>query len=218
MWRGLKSWRPRFNEITTSSERASLTVVASEEASRPDASKVFEAFRVTPLDKVKVVICGTDPYPTNSTGIAFDVPKRLPISSSLANISREVCNEYSADFRRVDVRTWCRQGVLMLNASLTVNTFGTSTPWQDFIKKVMTYISDHKKHTVFLLWGSHAKSLQRVIDDRRHLVLIASHPSPRSANRAGSTWWNHKHFIKCDKYLSKHGQSRIQWLEVGIKK
>lgn len=211
MWKNLGAWHCVFEKISTRRERKELTLKASESLSQPPAAKIFEAFRATPPGHVRVVICGSDPYPSGSTGIPFEVPHNLPIKGSLQNIAKELSFEYQQVVGNVDVKMWCRQGVLLLNSSLTVRNPTNTSAWTNFTRALIQDLNQSKKSLVFLLWGRQAQKLGKYIDYNRHLVLSSSHPSSRSANRQNGTWWENGHFLRCNEYLQSHGQPQIKW-------
>ena len=181
----------------------------------PPSSLIFNAFNLTPFDKLKVVILGQDPYhgPNQAMGLSFSVPKGVKIPPSLLNIFKELQSDLGIDISTFsgDLTPWAKQGVLLLNASLSVNaaqpnshsTFG----WHMFSDAVIKTISEQKEHVVFMLWGNYARSKAILIDGTKHLILQAAHPSPL----ARGAYFGSKHFSKCNDYLSAHGIAPVQW-------
>jgi uracil-DNA glycosylase len=182
----------------------------------PPGRHIFEAFNRTPFDKVKVVILGQDPYhePGQAHGLCFSVPKETPIPPSLQNIYKELESEYGTGFlnRDGDLSHWADQGVLLLNATLTVAAGNAGSHqgkgWEMFTDAVVERLASHRENLVFLLWGSYARRKGAIIDRRRHLVLECAHPSPLSAYRG---FFGCGHFRKANEYLQSNGKSAIDW-------
>ena len=182
----------------------------------PPAKNIFEAFNRTPFDKVKVVILGQDPYhePNQAHGLCFSVRDGVQPPPSLKNIYKELEDEYGTPFlnRNGDLSHWADQGVLLLNATLTVAAGNAGSHqgkgWEMFTDAVIAKLSAHRENLVFMLWGSYARRKGMVIDRRRHLVLECAHPSPLSAYRG---FFGCGHFKKADEYLAAHNHSRIDW-------
>jgi len=181
----------------------------------PDDDLVLKALELTPLDKVKVVILGQDPYPTkgNANGLAFGVPSDLHVPGSLRNILLEIVSEYHCQVaKHGDLTAWAKQGVLLLNSTLTVEEGKPGSHeglgWERFTDAIVKKLSEEKKNVVFLLWGQKAGEKSSLIDSSRHLVLRAAHPSPLSAHRG---FFGCGHFKKANAYLVEHGKSRINW-------
>lgn len=182
----------------------------------PPAGKIFEAFNRTPFEQVKVVILGQDPYhePGQAHGLCFSVQPEVEVPPSLVNIYKELSQEYQLDYsvRNGDLSHWADQGVLLLNATLTVQAGLAGSHqhqgWEIFSDAVISAIAQQREHVVFLLWGSYARAKGRVIDHNRHLVLEAPHPSPLSAYRG---FIGCGHFQKANQYLQQHGLTPIQW-------
>lgn len=188
-------------------QRASHTVY-------PKQSEVFNAFKLTPFENVKVVILGQDPYhgPNQAHGLSFSVNYGIKIPPSLANIYKELKTDI--DFTipsHGNLTGWANQGVLLLNATLTVRAGEPGSHqkqgWEQFTDAVIKLISDKKEHCVFLLWGNFAKSKINLIDLDKHLVLTAAHPSPL----AGGAFFGSKHFSKTNDYLKSKNISPINW-------
>lgn len=181
----------------------------------PPAQQLFEAFRRTPFDAVRVVILGQDPYhgPGQAMGLGFSVPRGVTIPPSLRNIQTEVERDLGVPRPgHGDLSDWADQGVLLLNASLTVRAdeagSHAAAGWQDLTDAAISALSDHREHLVFLLWGRHAQAKAASIDAERHLVLTAAHPSPLSASRG---FHGCGHFSRANAYLEAHGTPPIDW-------
>ena len=180
----------------------------------PQGSLIFNAFNLTPLEKVKVVILGQDPYhgPGQAHGLSFSVPNGVKPPPSLVNIFKELNTDLGIPMQTSgNLTKWAEQGVLLLNATLTVreNTPGShqNKGWEIFTDTVIKKLSDHKTGLVFLLWGNYAKNKVPLIDSSKHLILTAPHPSPLA--RGG--FFNSRHFSKTNEYLKKHGKEPIDW-------
>ena len=182
----------------------------------PPENNIFEAFNRTPFDDVKVVILGQDPYhePDQAHGLCFSVRNGVRVPPSLVNIYKELELEYGLPFmnRNGDLSHWADQGVLMLNATLTVDAGKAGSHqgrgWEIFTDAVIKKLSDRRENIVFLLWGGYARRKGAIIDRKRHLVLECAHPSPLSAYRG---FIGCGHFKKTNEYLSAHGISNINW-------
>lgn len=181
----------------------------------PPGKEIFRAFDCADFDKVKVVIIGQDPYhgPGQANGLCFSVRDGVPMPPSLKNIFKEIQSDLGKPFpKNGDLERWANQGVLLLNATLTVRS---STPgshqnkgWEQFTDAVIKEISDNKNNIVFLLWGAYAQKKGEIIDRSRHLVLMSAHPSPFSADRG---FFGNKHFSKTNEYLKIKGLKEIDW-------
>ncbi|GAC1030688.1 uracil-DNA glycosylase [Pseudomonas sp. No.21] len=181
----------------------------------PPGPLIFNALNSTPLDEVKVVIIGQDPYhgPGQAHGLCFSVQPGVPIPPSLLNIYKELKRDLNIDMPdHGHLQSWAEQGVLLLNTSLTVEQARAGSHanqgWQPFTDRVIEVVSAHQPNLVFLLWGSHAQSKQRLIDSTKHLVLRSAHPSPLSAYRG---FLGNGHFSRCNKFLEQHGLAPIDW-------
>ncbi len=181
----------------------------------PPPKLVFNAFEHCPFKKVKVVILGQDPYhnPTQAHGLSFSVPNGVKPPPSLQNIYKEIATDIGTDIPRSgNLERWAEQGVLLLNATLTVeqNKPGShqGLGWEVFTDAVIKKISDEKEHVVFLLWGKYAQEKGRSIDAKKHLVLTAAHPSPFSAHNG---FFGCKHFSKTNEFLLQHDLEPIVW-------
>lgn len=180
----------------------------------PQGPLIFNAFNLTPLDKVKVVILGQDPYHgyAQAHGLSFSVPDGVKAPPSLVNIFKEVHDDVGIPIPSTgNLTKWAQQGVLLLNATLTVreNQAGShqNKGWEIFTDTVIKELSAHKTGLVFLLWGNYAKNKMALIDSNKHLVLTAPHPSPLA--RGG--FFGCKHFSKTNEFLKKNGQEPIDW-------
>ena len=192
----------------------------------PYPNLVFNAFNLCSLDQVKVVILGQDPYINahqiggqkvpQAMGLAFSVPTGVPIPPSLKNIYKVLHKFNNIDTipSSGNLTNWVNQGCLLLNTSLTVRakkSNGHSRYWTTFTDAVSEYISDRCDHVVFMLWGNHAKSKCRMINQRKHKVLTSSHPSPLGANSGSEPFMENDHFTKCNNYLVRYGKEPIDW-------
>ena len=180
----------------------------------PPGSQIFKAFELTPLPEVKVVVIGQDPYhgPGQAMGLSFSVPDGMPTPPSLANIFREVESDLGIRLSgRPNLESWARQGVLLLNAMLTVRAGAAGSHsrigWQEFTDAVIRCISDRCEGVVFLLWGNFARSKRGLIDPSRHHILEASHPSPL----ARGAFFGCRHFSKANAILESEGKTPIDW-------
>ncbi|NBN99124.1 MAG: uracil-DNA glycosylase [Flavobacteriia bacterium] len=193
------------------------TEKASGQVIFPPGSLIFNAFNLTPLDQVKVVIIGQDPYhgPNQAHGLSFSVQQGIVLPPSLLNIFKEIEQDLGVKMSRVngDLSRWAKQGVLLLNATLTVRANQPNSHsgigWQRFTDAVIQQINEKKNNIVFILWGNFAKEKGNHIDERKHLVLRSAHPSPFSADKG---FFGSKHFSKTNEYLSVHGIEPIDWL------
>lgn len=180
----------------------------------PPGSMIFKAFELTPVDSVKVVILGQDPYhgPGQAMGLSFSVPSNVPAPPSLKNIFREISDDLGIRMSgNPNLEPWARQGVLLLNTSLTVQSGIANSHsrigWGEFTDAVIKYISDNCEGVVFLLWGRFAQSKKALIDQTKHHVLEAAHPSPL----AGGAFFGCRHFSKTNKILVEEGKTPINW-------
>jgi len=181
----------------------------------PPGAKMFNAFEVTPFNKVKVVILGQDPYhgPGQAMGLSFSVPDGVGIPPSLMNIYKELRNDIGMQIPATGNLThWAEQGVLLLNAVLTVRANEPASHskigWMEFTDAVIKKLSDERSGLVFLLWGKFAQEKQILIDQTKHHVLKAAHPSPFSADKG---FFGCKHFSTANAYLTKQGLDPIDW-------
>lgn len=182
----------------------------------PPSRLVFNAFNLCPFNEVKVVIMGQDPYhePGQAMGLSFSVPEGVAIPPSLQNIFKEIQTDLGKPLPTSgDLTRWASQGVLLLNATLTVQAHVANSHqglgWSVFTDAAICALSAHREHLVFMLWGGYARSKRSLIDGQRHLILESVHPSPLSANRGG--WFGNHHFSRCNAYLRSHGLTEIDW-------
>ena len=181
----------------------------------PPGARIFAALDSTPFDRVKVVILGQDPYhgPGQAHGLCFSVPHGIPVPPSLANIYREIERDLGiAPPRHGCLDAWAGQGVLLLNAVLTVERGQAGSHqnkgWEYFTDACIEALDREREHLVFLLWGSYAQAKGRLIDGKRHRILKAPHPSPLSAHRG---FLGCGHFSSTNQYLEETGQTPIDW-------
>lgn len=182
----------------------------------PPGRLVFNAFNLCPFDAVKVVIIGQDPYhePGQAMGLSFSVPPGVIMPPSLVNIFKEIEMDVGTPMPKDgDLTRWARQGVLLLNATLTVRAHEANSHqrlgWDRFTDAAIKALNKGREHLVFMLWGGYAKSKAAFIDPRCHLILESVHPSPLSANRGG--WFGIHQFSRCNAYLLENGIKPIQW-------
>lgn len=180
----------------------------------PPGKLIFNAFNLTPFDNVKAVILGQDPYhnPGEAMGLCFSVPKGVRMPPSLVNIYKEITTDLAyPNPGHGDLTAWANQGVLLLNAMLTVekNKAGSHRQigWQQFTDAVIQTLSKQKSNLVFMLWGNFAKSKAELIDAEKHLILQAAHPSPL----ARGAYFGSKHFSQANQYLSSNNINPIEW-------
>ena len=181
----------------------------------PKDKEIFNAFNQTPLGNVKAVILGQDPYhgERQAHGLSFSVNKGIKPPPSLVNIYKEIKDDLGiTNYGKGDLTSWAKQGVLLLNTTLTVraNNAGSHQKkgWEQFTDKVITTISEKKQGIIFILWGRFAQKKQKLIDTNKHFILKSSHPSPLSAYRG---FFGCKHFSTCNRILQKQGKSEIKW-------
>ncbi|MCQ2322084.1 MAG: uracil-DNA glycosylase [Bacteroidales bacterium] len=181
----------------------------------PPSNLIFNAFNLTPFDKVKVVILGQDPYHNvgQAHGLAFSVPDGIQIPPSLQNIFKELNNDIGMPIPQSgNLENWAKEGVLLLNASLTVRANMAASHarigWQQFTDAAIRALSEKKEHLVFILWGNYAIAKENLIDHSKHLVLKTVHPSPLSASRG---FFGCHHFSQTNQYLISNGIQPIRW-------
>jgi uracil-DNA glycosylase len=198
----------RLTDFLTHQESNNLTLF-------PPKDQIFNAFELSNFKQTKVVIVGQDPYHNEhqAHGLSFSVPEGVKIPPSLRNIYQELELDLGIPPNPSgSLEHWAKQGVLLLNSALTVekNSPGShaKTPWVDFTESVIQLLSDKKQNLVFLLWGAHAQKKIELIDQNKHLVLSASHPSPFSAHKG---FFGCKHFSKTNEYLKIHKLKSINW-------
>lgn len=180
----------------------------------PPGNQIFKAFELTPLSEVKAVILGQDPYHNygQAMGLSFSVPDNIPAPPSLLNIFKEIESDLGIRMSgRPNLEGWARQGVLLLNAILTVQAGQAASHskigWQEFTNAVISYLSDNCSGIVFLLWGNFARSKKELIDTSKHFVLEAAHPSPL----ARGAFFGCRHFSMTNDILLKEGKTPIDW-------
>lgn len=202
--------KPYFRTLTdfVRSEYASTTVY-------PPASLIFNAFYLCPFADVKVVIIGQDPYhePGQAHGLCFSVNDGVPFPPSLLNIFKELRDDTGAEMPPTgNLTRWAQQGVLLLNATLTVRKHEAGSHqgrgWEEFTDAVIRVLNEQKSGLVFILWGSYAQGKSKLIDEGRHCVLRSAHPSPLSAYRG---FFGNHHFSLANSYLRRQGREAINW-------
>ena len=202
--------KPYFRELAQKlheEKRAGVTIY-------PPGPLIFNAFQLTPFDKVKVVVIGQDPYhgPGQAEGLSFSVPHGMPLPPSLVNIYREIETDLGVKLHKDgSLRGWAEQGVFLLNAVLTVRAGQAASHsgigWAAFTDAVIRTLSEQREGLVFLLWGNFARSKKELIDTSRHTVLEAAHPSPL----ARGAFFGCRHFSKINNILQSEGLSPIDW-------
>jgi uracil-DNA glycosylase len=214
------SWKARVGDYLARPEMQKLSDFLRDELRAgktiyPPPKKIFAALDTTPFDDVKVVIIGQDPYhgPNQAHGLSFSVMPGVPIPPSLDNVLKETQRDVGTT--RPDhgcLITWARQGVLLLNAVLTVERVKPESHkgkgWEGFTDAVVDHLNRERENLVFLLWGSNAQAKGKLVDIRRHTVLKAPHPSPLSAHRG---YFGCCHFSNTNKWLADHGLASIDW-------
>jgi uracil-DNA glycosylase len=202
--------KPYWDELQSfvAQERAEHTVY-------PPAADVFNAFRYTPLDRVKVFLLGQDPYPgpNQAHGLCFSVRPGVRLPGSLRNIYQELKDDLGIKpVKHGYLASWARQGILMLNACLTVRADAPNSHagkgWEQFTDAAIRAVNDLKHPVVFLLWGAYAQKKLKLIDEKRHVVIKSAHPSPLSASNG---FFGSKPFSQVNDALEKHGQTPINW-------
>lgn len=181
----------------------------------PPGRLIFNAFNLCPFDKVKVVLLGQDPYHEHgqAQGLCFSVNDGVPFPPSLVNIFTEIKNDIGTDIPKSgSLVRWAQQGVLLLNATLTVREHQAGSHqghgWETFTDAVIRILNSEREHLVFMLWGSYAQRKGAYIDRNKHLVLTSAHPSPLSAYRG---FFGNHHFSLANAYLREHGEEEIRW-------
>jgi uracil-DNA glycosylase len=215
------SWKVVLEEEFGKEYFKSLSVFVKEEYKSeivyPQPKNIFRAFELCPFDKVEVVILGQDPYhgPGQANGLCFAVNDGVPLPPSLKNIFREIESDLGKplEHRSGDLERWARQGVLLLNATLTVraHTAGSHQKkgWEEFTDAVIKTLSEKKDNLVFILWGNYARSKGTLIDWRKHEIIESAHPSPLSAHNG---FFGSKPFSRTNAYLEEHAKKPIDWL------
>ncbi len=213
------TWRDRLQAEFDAPYFAQLTEFVRAEYQAgpcyPPGRQIFAAFDLCPFDRVKVVIIGQDPYHEagQAEGLCFSVADGVPFPPSLQNIFKEIQDDLGRPVPPSgSLRRWARQGVLLLNATLTVRAHQAGSHqghgWEAFTDAVIARLAAEREHLVFILWGSYAQRKGAMIDRSRHLVLASAHPSPLSAYRG---FFGNHHFSRANAYLTSHGQTPIEW-------
>ena len=194
--------------------KENLLAAKAREIVYPPGNLIFNAFNLTPFERVRAVILGQDPYhgAHQAMGLSFSVPRGVRIPPSLVNIYKEIKSDLGiSEPESGDLSYWAKQGVLLLNASLSVGANRANSHsgfgWQIFTDAVIKILSAKRQNLVFMLWGNFAKAKSALIDAQRHLILTAAHPSPL----AGGAFFGCKHFSRCNEYLRAHGLGEIDW-------
>ena len=215
------SWKKRLeNEFQKPYVKALFEFVSTEYQSHrcyPPETKIFSAFDFCSYENLKVVIIGQDPYHGigQANGLAFSVTDDVIHPPSLKNIFKEIESDLELPYPKSgNLERWAKQGVLLLNATLTVRAHEAGSHqkkgWEDFTNAVIRLINDKHTPVIFLLWGGYAKKKSKLIDQSKHKVLITGHPSPLSANRG--YWFGNKHFSKTNSLLERAGSEPISWI------
>ena len=215
-----ETWRDQLGEEFDKQYFVNLTNFVRQEyvsgTCYPPGSLIFNAFNLCPFDKVKVVIIGQDPYhePGQAHGLSFSVNDGVPFPPSLVNIFKEINNDLGKPIPQSgNLTRWAEQGVLLLNATLTVRAHQAASHqrkgWEEFTDAAIKALNARRNNLVFILWGGYARSKAPLIDSSRHLILQSVHPSPLSANRGG--WFGNHHFSRANAYLKEHGMEEIDW-------
>lgn len=212
--------KPQFDAPYFAQLKAFLIAERQQFECYPKGSDIFAAFDRTPFDKVKVVILGQDPYhePGQAHGLCFSVPNGTAVPPSLVNIIREINTDLGLNIptHTGNLTRWADQGVLLLNATLTVRAHQAGSHqhhgWEQFTDATIQALSAQRQHLVFLLWGRYAISKAQLIDHSKHCVLTAPHPSPLSVYRG---FFGCRHFSQCNQYLANHGIAPIDWSLIG---
>ncbi|APG59541.1 uracil-DNA glycosylase [Christiangramia salexigens] len=215
-----ESWKKELNQEFDKDYFQELTGIVKQEYSEytcyPPVEEIFAAFDHSPFDATKVVILGQDPYhgEGQANGLCFSVRDGIQYPPSLRNIFREIENDLNKPIPQTgNLEKWADQGVLLLNATLTVRASEAGSHqgkgWEKFTNSVIRLISEKKEKIVFLLWGGYAKKKAKLIDSSKHLILTSGHPSPLSANRG--YWFGNSHFSKTNEFLKTNGKDPIDW-------
>lgn len=213
------SWKERLSGEFTKPYFLSLTEFVKKEYKNetvyPPGKEIFRAFDLTAFDDVKIVILGQDPYhgPKQANGLAFSVREGMRLPPSLVNIFKEIKNEYGKEIPpHGSLERWAKQGVLLLNATLTVRARQAGSHqkkgWKEFTDAVIRHIADEREGVVFMLWGAYAQKKGSIISEEKHLVLKSPHPSPFSADKG---FFGNNHFKEANKYLLEKSKQEINW-------
>lgn len=202
--------KPYFQEL-----KNFLTEEKQQNVVYPPGPLIFNAFNNTPFDQVKIVILGQDPYhgPGQANGLCFSVSNGIKHPPSLVNIFKEMQKDLNVPYPRTgDLSGWAKQGVLLLNTTLTVRAHTPASHqakgWEDFTDAVIRSLSEKRQGIVFMLWGRHAQNKKPLIDTTKHFILEAAHPSPYSANG----FFGCRHFSKANYLLQQNGQMPVNWI------
>ncbi|WP_298026590.1 uracil-DNA glycosylase [uncultured Campylobacter sp.] len=194
--------------------KENLLAAKAREIVYPPGNLIFNAFNLTPFERVRAVILGQDPYhgAHQAMGLSFSVPRGVRIPPSLVNIYKEIKSDLGiSEPASGDLSYWAKQGVLLLNASLSVGANRANSHsgfgWQIFTDAVIKILSARRQNLVFMLWGNFAKAKSALIDAQKHFILTAAHPSPL----AGGAFFGCRHFSRCNEYLRAHGLGEIDW-------
>lgn len=214
-----ESWRHALQEEFDAPYFQTLTEFLREEKKKhtvyPPGPQIFAAFNLTPFNRVKVVILGQDPYhgPGQAHGLCFSVPDGIPHPPSLVNIFKEIQLDLAIPVsKKSDLTKWADQGVLLINAILTVRANEAASHqnkgWEKFTDAVIRNLSEKRKNLIFILWGNYARAKESLIDSSRHFILKAAHPSPLSASRG---FFGCHHFSRTNEILAEQGLNEIDW-------
>ncbi len=214
-----ESWKNVLDNQFNASYFTQLKEFLVEEKSQykifPPGSQIFNAFNFTPFDQVKVVLLGQDPYhgPGQAHGLCFSVPDGIAKPPSLQNILKELNSDLGIQVTASgNLEKWAKQGVLLLNATLTVRAHQAGSHqnkgWETFTDAAIRALAEQREHLVFILWGNYAQAKESLIDSSKHLILKTVHPSPMSVTRG---FFGCKHFSKTNDYLRKHDIKEIDW-------
>ncbi|MDY7396588.1 uracil-DNA glycosylase [Aureibaculum sp. 2210JD6-5] len=215
-----ESWKPILEKEFNADYFKDLAAFVKNEYKKytcyPKGADIFAAFEYCSFEDLKVVIIGQDPYHGvgQANGLCFSVKENIALPPSLINIFKEIETDLSKPIPlHGNLERWAKQGVLLLNATLTVRAHQAASHqnkgWENFTDAVISQISKHKNNVVFLLWGGYAKKKVKLIDNKKHLILTSGHPSPLSANRG--YWFGNKHFSKTNTFLQGKGLQPINW-------
>ena len=223
MFENVNTWNDFFKIVKERDYSKSLNLFLDKEYGNhtcyPPRQLMFNAFRLTPLKEVKVVIIGQDPYhePNQAMGLSFSVPKGIQVPPSLINIYKEIQKEFNTpvDMSSGDLTYLAKQGVLLLNSILSVRAHSPMShnieEYELFFNDVLEILDKQSQPIVFMLWGTSARKLKKYLYNPSHLILESVHPSPLSANRGG--WFGNNHFISANKYLVQNGTNPIEWVK-----
>lgn len=213
-----ESWKnllkPEFEKPYFSSLINFVKQEYKEHTCYPKGKNIFKAFELTPFDQIKVVLLGQDPYhgEGQAMGLCFSVPNGIVYPPSLRNIIIELKNDTGIELKSGDLTPWAKQGVFLLNATLTVRAHQAGSHqkkgWETFTDSVIHKISEEKEHVVFILWGSYAQQKINLIDTRKHFIIKSVHPSPLSAHRG---FFGSRPFSLTNEYLTSKKIEPIQW-------